>query len=121
MTPQEKIKQKVVFHLTQKLMETPDRIEDAYDELDEDAKQNYLSELREGEYETDIPKEYCRYYETKSMAIEALDGSWVGFTYYFGGGKHSNPEEIEWMEDAYDLNMVAKEEVVVVKYWSKIE
>ena len=35
--------------------------------------------------------------------MEMLDGSWVGWTYFFGGGKHGEPSEMPWMEDAYDV------------------
>jgi hypothetical protein len=34
-----------------------------------------------------------------------LDGSWVGWTYWYGGGKHGEPGSIKWVEDAYDVVM----------------
>ncbi len=47
-----------------------------------------------------------------------LDGSWVGWTFWYGGGKHGEPGNVPWMEDAYDLTFTL--EAVVVKRFSKV-
>lgn len=74
------------------------------------------SEWREYFYdETDITAPCSRNYETKSVAKELLNGKWVGYTYWYGGGKHGNPEEIEWMEDSYFLGY--EEKVITKKYF----
>jgi len=44
---------------------------------------------------------------------------WVGWTYWYGGGKHGEPESVEWMEDAYFVGV--KEETRVVLVFSKVE
>ncbi len=48
-----------------------------------------------------------------------LDGSWVGWTYWYGGGKHGEPGSIPWIEDAYDVTFV--EQLVKVKQFHKAE
>ena len=85
------------------------------------ALQDAIAEFREGEIETpDIEAESSRHYETKAVAAKMPDGSWVGWTYWFGGGKHGNPEEIDWMPEAYELK-VTGEKVVTVLTFEKVE
>jgi hypothetical protein len=79
------------------------------------------SETREGEVETNIPSDYSRHYESKSVAAKAPNGQWVGWTYWYGGGKHGCPEEIDWMEYAYFLDCVEEQKVVTVRTFSKVE
>ena len=52
-----------------------------------------------------------RHYEYDEVAAQAPDGSWVGWTHYYGGGKHSEPEAIPWMDAAYDLDVTEREVV----------
>ncbi len=71
-------------------------------------------DLREGDVETDLPsKDYSRHYECKEVACKCGD-KWVGWTYWYGGGKHGEPESIDWIADAYFLDCV-EEEVTIVK------
>lgn len=58
-----------------------------------------VSEFRCSGIDTDIKCEYSRHYESKSVARE-IDGKWVGWTYWYGGGKHGEPEVIDWMDEA---------------------
>ena len=69
--------------------------------------------------ETDIPCQWSRQYESKSVAAKMPDGSWVGWTYWYGGGKHGEPEAIDWMDDAYDLACTEEEKVVIVRTFTK--
>lgn len=100
-----------------------DDIDAAYDELMEsDCIQECELEFREGTVETGIEVPYgplCRYYESKSVARQMSDGSWVGWTYWFGGGKHGDPDAIEWMQDAYYLDVTETEKLVVVREFKK--
>ncbi len=99
---------------------TEEEIGDLYQELDEDGlMQDPASEFRCGEVTTDIPCDWSRHYESKSVAAKMFDGSWVGWTYYYGGGKHGGPEAIDWMSDAYDLDCKEEEKLVVVRTFSK--
>lgn len=77
--------------------------------------------IRCGEFETDIPCEYSRHYESKSVAAKMPDGTWVGWTYWYGGGKHAEPEMIDWMNRAYFVDCKEEEKTVVVRTFNKLE
>ena len=99
---------------------TAENVEELYDELrDDDAHWDYLSELREGEVETGLPCEWSRHYESTSVAAKAPNGQWIGWTYWYGGGKHGEPDAIDWMSDAYLLDVKEEEKLVVVRTFSK--
>lgn len=84
----------------------------------EDALDEFMYELREGEFETNIPPDYSRHYESYSVGVK-VDipeyNGYIGWTYWYGGGKHGNPEEIEWVSDAYFLNLEKEEEITIIK------
>lgn len=74
---------------------------------------DYLKEFRrDWQHETRIACDTSRCYESKSVARQLKNGVWVGWTYWFGGGKHGEPGSVDWIEDAYFL---AVREVVVKK------
>lgn len=76
-------------------------------------------EFREGQVETpEIETEWSRHYESKAVAAQ-IDGVWVGWTYWYGGGKHGEPQEIEWMENSYFLDCVEEEKLVTVRTFKK--
>jgi len=103
---------------------TAENIEDIYYEIEEDhgdSLHEYKYELREGEIETDIPCDHSRHYESKSVAAQAPDGTWVGWTYWYGGGKHGEPEAIDWISKAYDLDCQEEERLVIVQTFTKVE
>lgn len=125
MTPEQKLKRYILEmcegfenHLIDEL-----NVEALY----EDAKDNCDSfwdvfhTAREGEFETTIDSEYDRNYENKSVAARMFDGSYVGWTFWYGGGKHGQPQSIDWMPYAYELNCVEQERMVIVRQWSKID
>lgn len=98
----------------------PETFEALWEALEEaDNHWDAMSEVREGEAETGLPCEWSRHYESKSVAAPLPDGSWVGWTYWYGGGKHSEPEAIDWMSEAYDLDCVEEEKTVTVRTFSK--
>lgn len=97
---------------------TKENVDDLYEAFCDDI-QDIKYEFREGEVETKLPCDYSRHYESKSVAAKIPDGSWVGWTYWYGGGKHGEPEAIDWMEDAYDLDVVEEEKLVIVRTFTK--
>ena len=122
MTPEQKIKHALILLASEppicKLDIVPitaDNVDDLYDDID---ATDCIYDFRQGEVETNIPTPYSRHYEAKSVAALMPDGSWVGWTYWYGGGKHGDPESIDWMEDAYDLNVVEEEKLVIVRTFS---
>ena len=88
-----------------------------------DTMQDARSECRGGSEETGLPVDAdyrtLRHYEATSVAAKMPDGSWVGWLYWLGGGKHGEPESVDWMEDAYPLDVTEEERVVVVRTFLK--
>lgn len=97
---------------------TEEEIEDLWDE-NYDEVQDCKYEFREGQVETDVPCESSRHYESSSVAAQCPDGTWVGWTYWYGGGKHGEPEAIDWIEHAYNLECIEEEKLVVVRTFTK--
>lgn len=120
LTSEQKLRQFIIHRATGELCATPDEIVSKWDELDgDDAMQDAQSESRCGQYRTDLPCDSSRHYESRSVASQMWDGSFVGWTYWFGGGKHGEPEAVPWIEEAYDVTMT--EETRVVRVFQKAE
>lgn len=60
-------------------------------------------------------RSWSRHYECEEVAAKCPDGTWVGWTYWHGGGKHGEPGEVEWMEDAYDVTLTEEQKMVTVR------
>lgn len=90
-----------------------ENVDDLYAEADvDDGMRDAINDVRCSGEETGLCTERAGYYENSAVAKQLPDGSWVGWTYWYGGGKHGEPESIPWMEDAYDVT--AREETRVV-------
>src|SRR5439155_1354104 len=75
---------------------TEETVDTQYDILQElDANREYESEFRCGQVVTKLPSDFSRHYEAKEVAAKLSDGSWVGWTYWYGGGKHGDPGSID--------------------------
>ena len=108
MTPTEKLMQKVIHAATGEIVHDPADVRRRYLDLGEDpetedARHDAEAGIRGCGVPTGLPCDYSRHYESKAVAAEMLDGSWVGWTYWYGGGKHGEPSGIPWMEDAYEV------------------
>lgn len=123
MTPKQKLKHAILLkahlaghiHLSPDVGLTDQNVDDLYEEHDDDGLlYDARSELRCSGEETNIPAPYSRHYESDSVAAKMPDGSWVGWTYWYGGGNYSDPDDIPWMEDAYDLTCT-EEQITVTK------
>lgn len=131
MTPKQKLKLMVLVRYTELYdhVKLPDcinaeNIDAVYKEIyDEDDGTIYdaINEVRSSGQETGLPCEWSRHYESKAVAAQALDGSWIGWTYWYGGGKHGKPEAVDWMDDAYDIVCREEEKLVVVRTFTKVE
>jgi hypothetical protein len=126
MTPEQKIKHLILALAYEWSGETlPEITVDNIDALYEVTAENggcddAQNDVRPGEIETGLPCEYSRHYEVKAVAARALDGSWVGWTFWYGGGKHAEPEAIRWMDAAYDLTCTEEEKFVTVRTFAKV-
>lgn len=95
-------------------------IDAAYDQLVEsDEHWDAQGEVRGGEIETGLKCDWSRHYESKAVAAQLPDGTWVGWTYWYGGGKHAEPEAVDWIDYAYDLKCIEEEKLVTVRTFSK--
>lgn len=104
-----------------------DKVEEFYDEVKyeefEDYVRDVVSEFRDsGENINDKVYEdryYC--YRDVAIPITGRDDLYLAWTYYFGGGKHAQPWDVEWMEDCYLLRCREVEETRIVKVYEKVE
>jgi hypothetical protein len=120
MTPQQKLKHLVLTRYAEwtdaSLPEiTDETIDQVYDNLeahDDGNLQDACNEVRCSGQATGLACEVSRHYESKAVAAQHPDGSWIGWTYFFGGGKHGRPEEMPWMEDAYEVHVVGERTIV---------
>ena len=81
----------------------------------EDAVYDATYEYRNMGLECNLPpKHYSRHYEVDFVVAEIAD-KWVGWHYWYGGGKHGEPESIDWIEDAEFVDIESEEEVTVMK------
>lgn len=93
-------------------------VDDAYAAFEEsDYHWDYAEEYRSGQVKTGLPSQYSRHYESEEVAAETSPGVWIGWTYWYGGGKHAEPGAIDWMPEAYFLDV--REETRTVLVFSK--
>lgn len=125
LSPEYKIKQEIINltlmwdDLPPVNLSTEEEVDEVWEEFD--CLSDAISEIRQGEVETDVPCDWSRHYESKSVAMKCVDGTWVGWTYWYGGGKHGEPETIDWMQYAYNLNVEEEEKLVVVRTFTKLD
>lgn len=120
-TPEQYIKQDILLMAIENkysdiaITEVPDdKISELFDQYSS-ALQDDIYEYRQGWVNTDINSPYSRNYESNSVAKQMHDGTWVGWTHWYGGGKHGQPESIPWMNEAYFLDCKEEEKVVVIQ------
>ena len=124
MSPENKIKYAILaIYFEQEEREIPkdlndEQVADLYDDHS-DELYDIIYEFREGQVETNVPSESSRHYESNSVAAQTPSGEWVGWTYWYGGGKHGDPESIDWVEHAYDLDCTEEEKLVTVRNFTK--
>jgi len=92
-------------------------IDEDFDLLyEEDYIHDAINEFRQTGESTDLPCEWSRHYDSEFVARQLDDGNYVGWTYWSGGGKHGEPEAIDWMSDAKILEVASEEMVVKRNY-----
>ena len=123
MTPQQKLKRAVILRgaelgdIERPNEEiTAENVDSIFDCLDEDyALQDAKNEVRSSGTKTNLECQWSRHYESEAVAARMTDGSWVGWTYWYGGGKHGDPDAMEWIADAYEVECKEEEKLVVVQ------
>jgi hypothetical protein len=126
MTPEQKIKWLILERARSLGLELPvitsENIDAIYAEQegDEYGLQDAREEVRQSGEETGLEGPYSRHYEGDEVAAKCPDGSWVGWTYWHGGGKHGEPSAMEWMSVAYALTVTEKEVMVTQRTFVKV-
>jgi hypothetical protein len=77
------------------------------------------ADIRCGEVATGLPTDYSRHFSCKEVAYRLRDGTWLGWTYWYGGGKYAEPRSIDWMAAAYELTVTEQEKVVRVRTFTR--
>jgi hypothetical protein len=98
---------------------TGEQIDDLWDEAD--CLTDAMSEIRTSGTSTGLDSEYCRHYESEAVAVQAPNGQWVGFTYWYGGGKHGEPGALEWIAYAYHVTCKEERKMVTVQTFTQGE
>lgn len=113
MTPTQKLKWAILrlaaqFNKTALPAITEASIDAHYDELvarDEhwDAMNEFRSTGRLSGISRAVDHQASQSFEHEEVVAKMPDGSWVGWTYWFGGGKHADSSAVCWMDDAYEV------------------
>lgn len=91
-------------------------IDRRYQELvDQGGHWDARNEVRASGIETGLPCDFSRHYDSDAVAAKSPSGKWVGWTYWHGGGKHGEPDGIPWMQNAYFVDCVEKQEMVTTR------
>jgi len=132
MTPEQKLKHMILVHyagLYERAPRAPENVtaeninalySDVYDN-DDGCIFDAINEVRSSGIETGLKCEWSRHYESEAVATQYFDKSWIGWTYWYGGGKHGEPEAIDWMDEAYDVTCAEEEKMVVVRTFTRPE
>lgn len=104
-------------------LNTEEEIDEAMVDMREKIGYDAQQDIMEGEWQTNIEPEFSRHCETESVAVKDNYGNYIGFTRYFGGGKHF--EESSWYDqsiaDSYYLTCQEKKVFAVQRTWAKFE
>ena len=123
MTPEQRIKRQILINADRHSKDgvridiTAENVDELFEEADGDdyELQDEKSEFRCSGEDTGLEAPYSRHYECTAVGKKLDDGVWVGWNYWYGGGKHGEPEAIDWMDGAYELDVTEEEKMVVVK------
>ena len=136
MTPEQILKSAILYQVAEWIkddgdtnlvlqgpFDTEEKINAAFEAIEDHGLDDEVSEaesqLRSSyTHETELACQSSRHYEAVSVARQFGD-KWVGWTYWYGGGKHGEPGSVEWIEHAYFVE--AKEETKVVLTFTKTE
>ena len=126
MTAQQKVKALILMRYRQWGNTVPELTKETIDatwqKLQEmDNVRDAMNDIRSGSDITGLPdRQWSRNYESDEVGAKLPDGSWVGWTHWHGGGKHGEPEAIDWISDAYDITCTEEQKMVTVRSFSKV-
>ena len=126
MTAQQKVKALILMRYRQWGNTVPELTKETIDatwqKLQEmDNVRDAMNDIRSSGDSTGLPdRQWSRNYESDEVGAKLPDGSWVGWTHWHGGGKHGEPEAIDWISDAYDIACTEEQKMVTVRSFSKV-
>ena len=126
MTAQQKVKALILMRYRQWGNTVPvltkETIDATWQKLQEmDNVRDAMNDIRSGSDITGLPdRQWSRNYESDEVGAKLPDGSWVGWTHWHGGGKHGEPEAIDWISDAYDITCAEEQKMVTVRSFAKV-
>ena len=97
-----------------------EEIESIFNSFEGGELQDAINEFRCSGEDTNIQSPYSRHYESKAVALEMPTGVWVGWTYWYGGGKYGEPEGIDWIDSAYFVSVLEEEKMVTIRTFSQV-
>lgn len=127
MTPEQKVKALILIRYRQWGNTVPgltkDTINVTWQKLQEmDNVRDAMNDVRSSGDNTGLPeRQWSRNYESDEVGAKMPDGSWVGWTHWHGGGKHGEPEAIDWISDAYHIECKAEQKMVIVRTFAKVD
>ena len=103
-------------------LDTEIEIEEAYADMYNQIGCDAVQDVMEGDWKTNIPPAFSRHCETESVAVKDNYGDYIGFTRYYGGGKHF--DDYSWydisIEYAYYLTCEEKQVLTTERTWAKV-
>ena len=79
------------------------------------------NEFRCSGEDTGLSCQWSLYYKSEQVARRLDSGIFVSWTYWTGGGKHGEPEAMDWLESAYEVECIEEEKMVVVRTFKALE
>lgn len=104
-------------------LDTERQIFEAFSDMRDAIGCDATQDVMEGRFKTEIdPEEHSRYCEIESVAVEDNYGNFIGFSRYYGGGKHFSSSDYydTSIENAYYLSCEEKEVLTIQRTWAKI-
>ena len=132
MTPEQKLKLAILFRAASwKEITLPTEVDvhnvdELYDTHNADCGlQDAIEAVRHDGFPTDLADSTPWFrgaddFEKESVAMKLADGTWVGWTRWYGGGKHAEPASIPWMEYSYNVICEEKQVTEVQRFFAKL-
>ena len=70
---------------------------------------------------TNLKADGSRHYEAEQVAKQLSCGAWVSWTFWFGGGKHGQPESVEWIDQAYQVDFSEEVKTITVRTFKQLD
>lgn len=135
MTPQDKLKWRILSAISHidddpdteflekfKALKLPEQLDEAWNLAQEwDGWQDLREDFRNQGTRTELQTPWSRHYDCEMHVVQCPDGTWVAFPYWYGGGKHGEPQAIEWITADEIREVSMREETRVVRVFEELK